>query len=89
MTAGEFGARVAAPVNVVGRTPMLRVVAAVLGLLGLPISLAAAEEVSRGSECLAMAQSPPRATPVSLRLTAAKADEVTITYAGQSNTEIA
>ncbi len=31
-----------------------------------------------------MAQAPPRAMPVSLRRTAAKADEVTITYAGHS-----
>jgi L-ascorbate metabolism protein UlaG (beta-lactamase superfamily) len=31
-----------------------------------------------------MANAPPRATPVSLRRTAAKADEVAITYAGHS-----
>ena len=36
------------------------------------------------SECLAMANAPPRATPVSLRLAAAKAEEVAITYAGHS-----
>jgi L-ascorbate metabolism protein UlaG (beta-lactamase superfamily) len=63
---------------------MLRVVAFIFGLLGLPASLAAAQDPPRGSECLAMAQTPPRATPVSLRLTAAKTEEVTITYAGHS-----
>ena len=63
---------------------MLRVVAFIFWLLGLPASLAAAQDAPRGSECLAMAQAPPRATPVSLRLTAAKAEEVTITYAGHS-----
>ena len=36
------------------------------------------------SECLAMANAPPRATPVSLRRVAAKAEEVAITYAGHS-----
>ena len=63
---------------------MLRVVAVILGLLGPAISTAAAQEAQRGSECLAMAQVPPRATPVSLRRLAAKAEEVTITYAGHS-----
>jgi L-ascorbate metabolism protein UlaG (beta-lactamase superfamily) len=63
---------------------MLRVVAFIFWMLGLPASLAAAQDAPRGSECLAMAQAPPRATPVSLRLTAAKAEEVTITYAGHS-----
>jgi L-ascorbate metabolism protein UlaG (beta-lactamase superfamily) len=63
---------------------MLRVAALVLGLLGLPISTAAAQEAPRGSECLAMAQGPPRVTPVSLRRMSAKAEDVTITYAGHS-----
>jgi L-ascorbate metabolism protein UlaG (beta-lactamase superfamily) len=63
---------------------MLRVAALVLGLFGLPISPATAQEAPRSSECLAMSQSAPRATPVALRLGAAKADEVTITYAGHS-----
>ena len=36
------------------------------------------------SECLAMANAPPRAVPVSLRRTAAKAEEVAITYVGHS-----
>jgi L-ascorbate metabolism protein UlaG (beta-lactamase superfamily) len=63
---------------------MLRVAALILGLFGLPMSLATAEEASRSSECLAMSQAPHRAMPVSLRLAAAKADDVTITYAGHS-----
>jgi L-ascorbate metabolism protein UlaG (beta-lactamase superfamily) len=63
---------------------MLRVAALIFGLWGLPVSLAAAQEAPRGSECLAMAQAPPFAMPVSLRQTAAKAKEVTITYAGHS-----
>jgi L-ascorbate metabolism protein UlaG (beta-lactamase superfamily) len=45
---------------------------------------ATAQTQARGSECLAMAQTAPRATPVSLRRVAAKPDEVTITYAGHS-----
>jgi L-ascorbate metabolism protein UlaG (beta-lactamase superfamily) len=63
---------------------MLRCLSIVLALLGLPIASVAAEDASRGSECLAMANAPPRAVPVSLRRTAAKADEVAITYAGHS-----
>lgn len=63
---------------------MLRVAALVLGLLGLSVSTATAQEAARGSECLAMAQATPRVTPVSLRRLSAKADEVTITYAGHS-----
>ena len=50
------------------------------GFAGVP---AAAQEVRR-SECLAMANAPPRATPVAFRRTAAKAEEVAITYAGHS-----
>ena len=65
-------------------TLMLRVAALVLGLVGLPVSMAAAQDTPRGSECLAMAQAPPRATPVSLRQLSAKAEDVTITYAGHS-----
>jgi L-ascorbate metabolism protein UlaG (beta-lactamase superfamily) len=63
---------------------MLRVAALILGLFGLPISPAAAQEASRSSECLAMSQAPPRVMPASLRLAAAKADEVAITYVGHS-----
>ncbi|MGM4915811.1 MBL fold metallo-hydrolase [Tardiphaga sp. 813_E8_N1_3] len=48
------------------------------------VTPALAQNAPRGSECLAMATRPPLAVPVSLRRTAAKADEVTITYAGHS-----
>jgi L-ascorbate metabolism protein UlaG (beta-lactamase superfamily) len=63
---------------------MLRLAAFVLGVLGLSVSTAAADERTRGSECLAMAHAAPWVTPVSLRRLSAKTDEVTITYAGHS-----
>jgi L-ascorbate metabolism protein UlaG (beta-lactamase superfamily) len=63
---------------------MLRCLAVILALLGALIIPAAAQDASRGSECLAMASAPPRAVPASLRRTAAPADEVAITYAGHS-----
>jgi L-ascorbate metabolism protein UlaG (beta-lactamase superfamily) len=63
---------------------MLRFLAVVPGLLGLLITPAVAQNAPRASECLAMSQAPPRATPVSLRRLAAKAEEVAITYAGHS-----
>jgi L-ascorbate metabolism protein UlaG (beta-lactamase superfamily) len=67
---------------------MLRCFAVVFALLCQPALPAAAQDASRGSECLAMANRAPRATPVSLRLadarTGAKAGEVAITYAGHS-----
>ncbi len=62
---------------------MLRSIAVVFAMLGALVASAAAQEPSR-SECLAMANVPPRATPVSLRRLAAKTDEVVITYAGHS-----
>jgi L-ascorbate metabolism protein UlaG (beta-lactamase superfamily) len=62
---------------------MLRCLAVVIALLGSLITPAAAQDAQR-SECLAMANAPPRATPVSLRRIAAKAEEVAITYAGHS-----
>src|SRR6266849_6383112 len=62
---------------------MLRSIAVVFAMLGSLIASAAAQEPSR-SECLAMANAPPRATPVSLRRLAAKTEEVAITYAGHS-----
>src|SRR5512143_774081 len=62
---------------------MLRCFPAVLALLASLAASAAAQEAPR-SECLAMANAPPRAAPVSLRLTAAKTDEVAITYVGHS-----
>src|SRR5258708_329843 len=63
---------------------MLRIFSAVLALLCQLIASAAAEDAPRGSECLAMTNAPPRATPVSLREAAAKTNEVAITYAGHS-----
>jgi L-ascorbate metabolism protein UlaG (beta-lactamase superfamily) len=62
---------------------MLRSLSAVLALLYQLIAPAVAQDAQR-SECLAMANAPPRATPVSLREAAAKTDEVAITYAGHS-----
>jgi L-ascorbate metabolism protein UlaG (beta-lactamase superfamily) len=62
---------------------MMRYLAVVSALLCQLIGSAAAEEPLR-SECLAMANAPPRATPVSLRRVAGKAEEVAITYAGHS-----
>jgi hypothetical protein len=64
---------------------MLRAVSAVLALLGSLIAPATAQVQDRPrSECLAMANAPPRATPVGLRRTAAASDEVAITYGGHS-----
>jgi L-ascorbate metabolism protein UlaG (beta-lactamase superfamily) len=62
---------------------MSRCFAVVIALLGCLLAPAAAQDSLR-SECLAMANAPPRAKPVSLRRIAAKAEEVTITYAGHS-----
>ena len=56
---------------------------AVLALLGAFAAPANAQTPLR-SECLAMANAPPRAMPVSFRRTAAKAEDVIITYAGHS-----
>jgi hypothetical protein len=61
---------------------MLRSIPAVIALLGALMTPAAAQD-TRGSECLAMANAPRRATPVSLRR-AAKTEEVAISYAGHS-----
>jgi L-ascorbate metabolism protein UlaG (beta-lactamase superfamily) len=63
---------------------MFRFIAMVAVFWGVPFSLAMAQDAPRGSECLAMAGAPPRTIPVSLRRTAAKAEEVAITYAGHS-----
>ena len=63
---------------------MLRFLTIVFGLIGPLIVPAAAQGVPHASECLAMSRAQPRATPVSLRLATAKADEVAITYAGHS-----
>jgi len=58
---------------------MLRCFPAVFALLGALIAPAAAQDAPRASECLAMANVAPRATPASLRLTAGATDEVAIT----------
>jgi L-ascorbate metabolism protein UlaG (beta-lactamase superfamily) len=63
---------------------MLRSVSAVFALLCQLIAPATAQDGPRSSECLAMANAPPRVTPVSLRRMAANTDEVAITYAGHS-----
>jgi L-ascorbate metabolism protein UlaG (beta-lactamase superfamily) len=64
--------------------PMLRCFPAAIALLFPLFAPAAAQQGPRGSECLAMANATPRAIPVSVRQTAAKPDEVAITYAGHS-----
>jgi L-ascorbate metabolism protein UlaG (beta-lactamase superfamily) len=56
---------------------------AIIALLGSLTVPAAAQQPLR-SECLAMANAPPRATPVNLRRAAAKIEEVAITYVGHS-----
>jgi L-ascorbate metabolism protein UlaG (beta-lactamase superfamily) len=63
---------------------MLRCFSAVLALLCPLVASAATQDAPRTSECLAMADAAPRATPVSLRMAAARTDEVAITYAGHS-----
>ena len=64
---------------------MLRCFSAALAfLLCQLVQPVAAQDAQRSSECLAMANAPPRATPVSLRQAAGKTDEVAITYAGHS-----
>src|SRR3954466_15765240 len=65
------------------RTDLMSKLFAIIALLGSLTVPAAAQQLLR-SECLAMANAPPRATPVSLRRVAAKAEEVAITYAGHS-----
>ena len=63
---------------------MLRSLAVALAFLGSLIVPAAAQQQPLRSECLAMANAPPLAVPVSLRRTAAKAEDVAITYVGHS-----
>ena len=57
---------------------------AVFAFLASLIAPATAQQAPRASECLAMADAPPRATPVSFNSADAKVDEVAITYAGHS-----
>lgn len=63
---------------------MLGCLPAVFALLCQLVAPVAAEDAPRSSECLAVANAAPRATPVSLRAAAAKSDEIAITYAGDS-----
>jgi L-ascorbate metabolism protein UlaG (beta-lactamase superfamily) len=63
---------------------MLRSFSVAFALLGSLISSAGAQDIRRSSECLAMANAQPRATPVGLRSAAADTNEVAITYAGHS-----
>ncbi|HLZ04831.1 MAG TPA: MBL fold metallo-hydrolase [Bradyrhizobium sp.] len=64
---------------------MLRSISAILALLGCLVAPAHAQsQDTQRSECLAMANAPPRVTPVSLRRATAGTDEVAITYAGHS-----
>ena len=58
--------------------------ATALALPGALVAPASAQQQPLRSECLAMANAPPRAVPVSLRRTAATAEEVVITYVGHS-----
>src|ERR1700733_4593428 len=63
---------------------MLRLFSAIFALLASVVAPAAAQEAPPSSECLAMSNAPPRATPVSLRQADATTSEVAITYAGHS-----
>ncbi len=63
---------------------MQRCFPAVFALLSSLIASAAAAQDAPRSECLAVANAPPRVTPVSLRAADTKTDEVAITYAGHS-----
>src|SRR5215467_3212060 len=71
------------PMAMLQRPVMLRILSAIFALLGSLIAPAVAQDNQR-SECLAMANAPPRATPISLRRAAAGTDEVAITYGGHS-----
>ena len=63
---------------------MLRSFSVAIALLGSLIVPAAAQQQPLRSECLAMANAPPRAIPASFRRVAAKSQEVAITYVGHS-----
>ena len=83
MTHDEFGDTVCQrPLPHTGHA-MLRSLALATAFLGSMIVPATAQSQLR-SECLAMANAPPRAIPVSLRRTVAKVEEVSITYVGHS-----
>ena len=63
---------------------MLRSLAVAIALLGSLVLPAAAQQQPMRSECLAMANAPPRAIPASFQRAAAKSQEVAITYVGHS-----
>jgi L-ascorbate metabolism protein UlaG (beta-lactamase superfamily) len=84
MTAAEFADTVSFRTSPETSVAMLRSVLACVGLLGSLIAPAMAQEAPRSSECLAMAHSGPRATPVNFRSADAGRGEVAITYAGHS-----
>ena len=83
MTDAKFGDTVCQRPSPHTGHAMLRSLVLATAFLGSLIIPATAQSPLR-SECLAMANAPPRATPVSLRRTAAKAEEVAITYVGHS-----
>ena len=83
MTAANFGDTVLPAAVAATGLAMLRSLMLVTAFLGWLVVPAAAQAPLR-SECLAMADAPPRAVPVSLRRVAAKAEEVAITYVGHS-----
>jgi L-ascorbate metabolism protein UlaG (beta-lactamase superfamily) len=84
MTASDFGDTVRErPLPQTGPA-MLRSLAVAIALLGSLIVPAAAQQQPLRSECLAMANRPPRAIPVSFQRVAAKSQEVAITYVGHS-----
>ncbi|MDI1264685.1 MAG: MBL fold metallo-hydrolase, partial [bacterium] len=63
---------------------MLRFLVVSLAVAAAVPGSPAVAQVQLRSECLAMADGPQRAMPVSYRRTAAKAEDVAITYAGHS-----
>ena len=83
MTGTEFCDTVTFRASLETGLAMLRSLAAVIAAFSSLLAPAAAQDAAR-SECLAMANAPPRITPVSFRRAAASADEVAITYAGHS-----
>jgi L-ascorbate metabolism protein UlaG (beta-lactamase superfamily) len=81
MTVARFNVTV--PCHLKAGFVMLRSFSIAFALLGSLISSAGAQDTRR-SECLAMSNAQPRATPVGLRSAAANTNEVAITYAGHS-----
>jgi L-ascorbate metabolism protein UlaG (beta-lactamase superfamily) len=63
---------------------MLRSLSAALAVLSSLIVSAAAQDATQRSECLAMANGPPRVVPAAFREAAATTADVEITYAGHS-----